>query len=55
MRFTEGSNSRNTLFGRMAKFIREADDIAGNRKPREISQETASNIGILENILGVCI
>ena len=30
------ANSKNTCFGRTAKFTQESEDIAGNRKPREI-------------------
>ena len=55
MRFTGGANSKNICFGRTAKFIRESEDIAGNREPREIIRETANNIGILRNIFGACI
>ena len=50
MRFTGGANSKNICFGRTAKFIRESEDIAGNREPREIIRETANNIGILHII-----
>ena len=55
MHFTGGANSINICFGRTAKFIRESEDIAGNREPREIIRETANNIGILHNIFGACI
>ena len=55
MRFTGGANSKNICFGRTAKFIRESEDIGGNREPREIIRETANNIGILHNIFGACI
>jgi len=41
--------------GRRAKFIRESEDIAGNREPPELIRETANNIGILHNIFGGCI
>ena len=41
---TGGANSKNICFGRTAKFIRESEDIAGNREPREIIRETANNI-----------
>ena len=47
---TGGANSKNICFGRTAKFIRESEDIAGNREPREIIRETANNIGILHII-----
>ena len=50
-----GANSKNICFGRTAKFIRESEDIAGKREPREIIRETANNIGILHNIFGACI
>ena len=50
MDITGGANSKNICFGRTAKFIRESEDIAGNREPREIIRETANNIGILHNI-----
>ena len=52
---TGGANSKKICFGRTAKFIRESEDIAGNREPREIIRETANNIGILHNIFGACI
>ena len=52
---TGGANSKNICFGRTEKFIRESEDIAGNREPREIIRETANNIGILHNIFGACI
>ena len=52
---TGGANSKNICFGRTAKFIRESEDIAGNREPREIIRETTNNIGILHNIFEGCI
>ena len=52
---TGGANSKNICFGRTAKFIGESEDIAGNRKLREIIRETANNIGILHNTFGGCI
>ena len=51
---TGGANSKNICFGRTAKFIRESEDIAGNREPREIIRGTANNIRILHNIFGAC-
>ena len=33
-RVTGGANSKNICFGRTAKFIREPEDIAGNREPK---------------------
>jgi len=53
--FAGGANSKNICFGRTAKFIRESEDIAENREPREIIPETANNIGILHNIFRACI
>ena len=43
---TGGANSKNICFGRTTKFIRESEDIAGNREPRDFIRETANNIGI---------
>jgi len=48
-----GANSKNICFGRTAKFIRESEDIAGNREPREIILETANNIAYYVIYLGL--